>query len=441
MNAPARLLLALAFTLAAAASAPSAAAADGLPANGVDAAPVSAPGGSVEYLTRRATRRRATLVVARERGGERILGRLRLAGSFAVPAVAYDGSAGGLSADGTTLILIRPRSGFPRSDTTLAVLDAKRLRPRRVLRLRGDFSFDAVSPRGELMYLIQYLSPRNPNRYAVRAYDLRARRLLPEPVVDPREASEPMNGTPITRATSPDGRWAYTLYDSAEHPFIHALDTERRRAVCIDLLSLASRKRGIWGLRLDVGPGGSPLTVEAGSRVLASVDTRTFDVSEAGADRRASAPRSGGGTSWWFAAAGLLLLTAVGVLAGRRRRWSRRRSGPEHFDPMGSHGPARSGSARGFSASRNARRAGTAPIQAEPGRGGVGRAPEAALPERRHAAASSARWAMRPAAPSSAPAESNVAVAPPTSRPVRPRPRRSDTDAESSAPPSEGAKS
>jgi hypothetical protein len=341
MNAPARLLLALAFILATAAATPSAAAADGLPANGVDAAPVSAPGGSVEYLTRRAesgTRRRATLVVARERGSERVLRRLRLPGNFAVPAVAYDGSAAGLSADGRTLILIRPRSGFPRSDTTLAVLDAKRLRPLRVLTLRGDFSFDAVSPHGELMYLIQYVSPRNPNRYAVRAYDLRARRLLPGPVVDPREASEPMDGIPVTRATSPGGRWAYTLYDSAEHPFIHALDTEHRRAVCIDLLSVAGR--GIWGLRLDVGPGGSPLTVEAGSRVLASVDTRTFKVTEAGAGRRASAPGSGGTAPWLFAGAVVLLLVAVGLVGGRRRR-SGRRSGPEHSDPTRTHGPAR----------------------------------------------------------------------------------------------------
>ena len=64
------------------------------------------------------------------------------------------------------------------------------------------------------MYLIQY-SPRDFSNYAVRAYDLGARRLLPEPVVDPREADEPMTGAPVTRVASADGRWAYTLYDSA----------------------------------------------------------------------------------------------------------------------------------------------------------------------------------------------------------------------------------
>ena len=340
MNAPARLLLALAVTLSAPAAAPSAAAADGLPA-GVDAAPVSAPGGSVEYLTRRADRaRRATIVVARERAGERILGKLRLRGTFSVPAVAYDASAGGLSADGRTLVLIHARRSFPRTSTTFMLLDARRLRVRRVLRLRGDFSFDAISPHGGLMYLIQYVSRRNPNRYAVRAYDLRTRRLLPEPVVDPREESEPMNGLPVTRATSPDGRWAYTLYDAAEHPFIHALDTERRRAVCIDLLSLAGRRGGLWGLRLEVDPpAGTPLTVESGSRVLASVDTRTWRVNEPGA-RRPAARRSAAtdeATPWLLAGAvgAAVLLLAAGLGSRRRRRRSSGKGGPEHPDPKG----------------------------------------------------------------------------------------------------------
>jgi hypothetical protein len=426
MNAPARQALALAIALTAAASVPSAATGDGLPpSEGIDAAPVWAPGGSVEYLTKRARRganpRRATLVVARERGSERVVVRLRLPGTFSVPAVAYDGSAGGLSADGRTLVLIRPRRGFPRSRTTLAVLDAKRLHPRRLLRLRGDFSFDAISPRGALIYLIQYISRRNPNHYLVRAYDLRARRLLAEPVVDPREESELMDGLPVTRAASPDGRWAYTLYDGAEHPFIHALDTERRRALCIDLHSLAGRRGGLWGLRLDVGPDGSPLSVEAGSRVLANVDTRTFRVTEPSARpsaarrQSAAAGEDGADVPWLYAAvaagAAVLLLAAVARLgAGRRRPSPGRKSGPEDSEPERSHGRARADFPR----------------------------------RRRHqagAAAASARRAMRPVAPSSTPAESNAAVAPPTSRPVRPPPRRKETDADSSAPRSAGARS
>jgi hypothetical protein len=280
MTSFARLVIALTTAIAALAVLPVSASGDGLPA-GVDAAPVSSPGGSVEYLTRRAGR--GTVVRARERGSGRTLRVARLSGEYAVPAVAYDGSASGLSADGRTLVLIDPRRRFPRGSTTFAILDAKRLRLRRLLRLKGDFSFDALSPDGSLMYLINYLSPRDPTRYRVRVYDVRARRLLPQPVVDPSEPPDEMRGSPITRATSPDGRWAYTLYDGTEHPFIHALDTERRRAVCIDLELGANTRQGLFGLQLDVPSGGSPLTVVAGERVLASVDTETFRVSEPGA--------------------------------------------------------------------------------------------------------------------------------------------------------------
>jgi hypothetical protein len=54
-----------------------------------------------------------------------------------------------------------------------------------VLRLQGDFSFDAISPIGDRIYLIEYLSPKDPTKYAVRAYDVQAGRLLHSPVVDP----------------------------------------------------------------------------------------------------------------------------------------------------------------------------------------------------------------------------------------------------------------
>ena len=52
--------------------------------------------------------------------------------------------------------------------TTFAVVDTRRLAVRRHLALRGDFSFDAISPDGRTMYLIEY-SARDLNNYAVRA--------------------------------------------------------------------------------------------------------------------------------------------------------------------------------------------------------------------------------------------------------------------------------
>jgi hypothetical protein len=287
---------------------PGSAAADGLPAVGIDARPLSAPGGRLEYTTDRAGRD-TTLVESARYGGP--LRRRTVRGAFSVPAVAYDGSPGGLSADGRTLVLISPRKRYPRDQTTFAVVDARRLAVRRHIRLKGDFSFDAISPDGRTMYLVEY-SPRDPGKYAVRAYDLNAGRLLPQPVVDPSEPEEPMTGVPVTRAASTDGRWAYTLYQSAAHPFVHALDTERRTAVCIDLDDLNQ----VWNASLELR--GTRLDVVRRGRVLAGIDTRTHRLVE-----REQTAEGDAGTSWLpFAAptAALLLLGAY----GRRRRLAAR---------------------------------------------------------------------------------------------------------------------
>ena len=304
---PRVLLLALAF-LAILAALPAPAAADGLPAVGVDAKPLSVSGGHVEYVTARA--KPDTELRERTVARGRVLRRLRLDGNLSVPAVAYDRSPSGLSADGRTLVLISPRKRFPRASTTFAVIDAKRLRVRRRIRLRGDFSFDAISPNGRLVYLINYLSKTDYTKYAVRVYDMRARRLLRDPVVDPSEPDEDMSGVPLSRVSDDEGRWAYTLYSGRKHPFVHALDTERRTAVCIDLDDVHSLSViELNGHRLDVlGAGGS---------VVASIDTSSHRVIPRRRPRSTpAADEISGGTPWLLiagpTAAALMLLAAVG---------------------------------------------------------------------------------------------------------------------------------
>jgi hypothetical protein len=158
------------------------------------------------------------------------------------------------------------------------VLAATGLRPLGVVRLRGDFSYDAISPDGTWLYLIEYTSPTDPSRYLVRAYDLHTRRLLAAPVTDPREQTDKMRGSPLTRATSPDGRWAHTLYDGAgTTPFVHALDTTRRTARCIDLDALAGSD--LSRVRLLISRGGRTLTVRNARQPVVAVDTRTFELS------------------------------------------------------------------------------------------------------------------------------------------------------------------
>ncbi len=302
---------------------PATAAADGLPAVGIDARPLSIPGGQTEFVTK--SGKRSTRLIEKARYGGVIRER-RIEGRFSLPAVAYDGSPAGLSADGRTLVLISPRTRYPRKRTTFAVVDTRSLRVRGHIGLTGDFSFDAISPNGRLMYLVEY-DRRNFGEYDVRAYDIPARRLFAKPVVDPREPDEEMYGVPVTRATSPDGRWAYTLYDSPEHPFVHALDTSGRTAACIDLHDVQKGWGATLALRDPSDPGGPRLDVVGpAGQLLASIDTRTNRVVERRADG-AQAGRSGaehGGMSWLLLAAPsaalLLLLAAAGRLALRRRR-------------------------------------------------------------------------------------------------------------------------
>jgi len=313
-------MLPIAIALAALLLFPAAAAADGLPAVGIDAKPLSLPDAEVAYVTESA--KDSTRLIERARYGGPLRQR-RVRGAFSLPAVAYDGSPGGLSADGRTLVLISPRVRYPRRRTSFAVVDARRLAVRERIGLKGDFSFDAISPDGRVMYLIEY-NPRDYGEYAVRAYDLGTGRVLPRPVVDPREADEPMTGVPVTRETSRDGRWAYTLYQSPEHPFVHALDTERRTAVCIDLDDLSQVWNGSLAIR-----GGTLEVLGRRGRVLARIDTRTHRLVKPRAPREEDA-----GTSWLPLAAptaALLLLAAVtrrrlGQSADDRQARLRRRS-------------------------------------------------------------------------------------------------------------------
>jgi hypothetical protein len=291
---------------------------DGLPVLGIDdgSTGVVAPSGEERYVTVPA----GTDTVVERIGtvDATVGGSSLLAGALTIPAVAYDGSAGGLSGDGRTLVLIEPRVSFPRRRTGLAVLDSRSLAVRSRITLRGDFSFDAVSPHGSLLYLIQYTSPVDPTRYLVRAYDVPGGRLLAKPVVDPTEPDEKMRGNPVSRATSTGGRWAYTLYDGGGGtPFLHALDTARRTARCIDLDAL--EHSSVTALRLRLDPGGRTVSVlRRGARVL-SIDTRTFAVREPAADPA----RSGSSIPWPGAlagvAAGLAAAGATLTVALRRR--------------------------------------------------------------------------------------------------------------------------
>ena len=309
----------LAALVAAVVSAP--ARADGLPVLGIDvgSAGVASSSDGTRYVTIPGGKR--TIVEQIAQHGGQVLASRSLRGTFTIPAVAYDGSAGGLSADGTTLVLIEPRTSFPRATTKLVVLSSDGLKPLRVVKLQGDFSFDALSPQGSWLYFIHYVSPNDPTRYLVQAYDVLRGRLAGKPIIDPDEPGEKMRGNPLSRTMSADGRWAYTLYDGAgATPFVHALDTVGRSAHCIDLDGIASGT-DLWQLRLGLDRDGKQLVVRDSASRLLLIDLRTLSVT-----RATAAGAHAGGTRqlpvFVFVAAGGFVLAVVvaGVIWARRRR-------------------------------------------------------------------------------------------------------------------------
>ncbi len=232
---------------------------------------VASPDGKVRYVAL-TTGRQTIVSVVRVRGGRVDRWRL-LSGYFGVPIVSLDGATAGVSHDGRKLVLATVAGG---TTTQFAVIDTRTLKLRRI-ELRGLWSFDAIAPDASTLYLVQYSGPGSNAAYSVRAYDLATNRMLSRPIVDRDVGAELMRGWAVTRATSSDGRWAYTLYAKQKgKPFVHALDTADRKAYCIDLPLEFGRPEQM-GLRLRLRAG-RMLEVRNGQEMVATVDTRSFVV-------------------------------------------------------------------------------------------------------------------------------------------------------------------
>ncbi|HST69804.1 MAG TPA: M14 family zinc carboxypeptidase [Solirubrobacterales bacterium] len=265
---------------------------------------VALPGSPYRYVTLNPRRGEGIETVAMrvERKSGRIDRWLRLRGQYYVPAVAYDMRGGGLSGDGSTLVLQRFTRAYPPRRSRFAVLDTAAFqrypsqagegRPAgagRRIELRGFYSLHAVSPDGSTAYLNRHL-PRRRSIFGfeLRALDLDSGRLLPDGV----EATGMMEGAPITQVTGPDGRWAYTLYDGNAYeggtPFLVALDTVAGEVTRVELPQLRER-RTMFLTRMRLVSRGSKLVMFRRSPAqwhrstppLVAIDTETFAVSDA----------------------------------------------------------------------------------------------------------------------------------------------------------------
>jgi hypothetical protein len=257
----------------------SAAAAAGLWLGVVDSGGVTAD--AVAYV---ATQHGATTTLTASGRGNAASQSVSLPGRWGLPVVTLNGDVGGLSTNGRVLVLAQPYTGNGelQQKSSFTVLRTSPLSVRTTVTLRGDFGFDALSPDGGTLYLIQHVSEQQLLSYRVRAYDLRTGKLLPRAIADKRQKGWVMNGMPVARASSPDGRWVYTLYGNSDnYPFVHALDTRSRTAVCIGLpwqWTTAGPDISTADLRLS----GNRLVIAGGHGfgTRFALDTRTFEVTK-----------------------------------------------------------------------------------------------------------------------------------------------------------------
>jgi hypothetical protein len=173
--------------------------------------------------------------------GGAVNGWATLSGEWGIPQPTFSaGRLEGLTRDGKRLIVGTVGATYP---SRFAVLDTKTLRSVDSISLDGRFAYDALSPDGKTLYLSQYVDEDNAGRYVVRGYDLEQHELLPGRIADKAQHGWVMEGFAVTRTTSADGRWVYTLFmRPGGYPFVHALDTVNARA--LHRPSLAQRQPG-----------------------------------------------------------------------------------------------------------------------------------------------------------------------------------------------------
>jgi hypothetical protein len=219
-----------------------------------------------------------TTVAALDVASGRVLRKTSVAGRFELPLVGTAAIPDGLSGDGGTLALSQVGEGVA---GRFAVLRTDFTKPAKLVDLRGDFEFDALSPDGSRLYVIEHLAGPDRSRYRVRGYDLATRKLDPNAIVDKGNAWEKfMVGYPNTRVTEAGGAWIYTLYRNAEHPFIHALNAQDGFAFCIDLPGGGDdRSSRLW-------------TLAGGAGRLYAVNTALGKVSEVDADQEFTVTRT-----------------------------------------------------------------------------------------------------------------------------------------------------
>lgn len=195
-------------------------------------------------------------------------------GQYGIPTMITTNTPLGLFRDGSRAVL---QSVGIQSHSSFVVVRLADLQVEQTITLDGSWMFDALSPNGKTLYLIQHTSA-DFGHYIVRAYDLAAHVLLPGRIADKEQQSWVMQGYPASRAVTKNGRWVYTLYSNpGGFPFVHALDTVAGVAHCVGFAWQGSQNP-LGNYRLTI-KGNRLLVLRPAGTVYRSIDRTTWAVS------------------------------------------------------------------------------------------------------------------------------------------------------------------
>lgn len=235
-----------------------------------------------------------TRVTTRDpRSGEVVSGGV-LRGRLEPRVVSPDGRLVALASPGGT-----PYRPVGRERTTIAVMDSGGERTR--WDVAGNLEPEAFTPRGERLYVLEYLPPTRPDRYRVRVLNLDTGKTEPLQtrfkVHLPAGAEEEMRGEGRQAVFDAGRKVLFTLYTHQPdhlhtrdllngvrpgsphvHAFVHSLSVEQGWAYCIDLPAPFGEGPAA-GHAIALGPNARRLYVlDAGSGSLAHIDPEELTV-------------------------------------------------------------------------------------------------------------------------------------------------------------------
>jgi hypothetical protein len=191
-------------------------------------------------------------------------------GAWRLPTIGPDPVPVGVSGDGNTIVLVSAAKG---PSSRFAVLRRGFPKPASIVDLAGRFDYDALSPNGSMLYVVQHLDTREGGKYQVRAVDVASGQLTEVVIADKRNIEEQMAGYPLAQVRRQDGL-VLTLYQGVDFAFIHALNTVEGWAVCIDLPASGlddAKAAADWGLA-QAPDGWSVYAVNATLGLVGDVD-------------------------------------------------------------------------------------------------------------------------------------------------------------------------